>query len=129
MYMILSAILLALAMADLVLGTSFLVDPASGASDFGLEIASRHGESTLRGDMTAFFYVAALSLAWGAWKRRGEALLPALALFGIAFTGRLINLVLEGPYDGWMVPMGVEAFHCLMIILAIRAWGRLPSPG
>lgn len=127
MHVILSAILLALAMVDLVLGTSFLVDPASGATDFGLEIASRHGESTLRGDMTAFFYVTAISLAWGAWKRRGEVLLAALGLFGIAFTGRLINLVLQGPYEGWMVPMGVEGFHCLVIILAIRAWGGSPS--
>lgn len=40
MHVILSAILLALAILDLVLGTSFLVDPASAASDFGLTIAS-----------------------------------------------------------------------------------------
>ena len=50
MHVILSAILLALAILDLVLGTSFLVDPNSAASDFGLTIASTHGESTLRGD-------------------------------------------------------------------------------
>ncbi|WP_370191064.1 hypothetical protein [Qipengyuania sp.] len=123
MHVILSAVLLALAIVDLVLGTSFLVDPAGGASDFGLAIVSRHGESTLRGDMTAFFYVGALSLAWGAWRRRGDALLPALGLFAIAFTGRFINVVAQGPYAGWMVPMSVEAFHCLLIIVAIRAWG------
>ena len=123
MHVILSAILLALAILDLVLGTSFLVDPASAASDFGLTIASTHGESTLRGDMTAFFYVTALSLAWGAWKRRGEVLLPALGLSGIAFIGRFINVVAQGPYEGWMVPMAVEGFHCIVIIIAIRAWG------
>ena len=38
MHVILSAILLALAILDLVLGTSFLVDPASAAADFGLSI-------------------------------------------------------------------------------------------
>ena len=74
MHVILSAILLALAILDLVLGTSFLVDPNSAASDFGLTIASTHGESTLRGDMTAFFYVTALSLAWGAWNAAFVAL-------------------------------------------------------
>ncbi|MEX0341555.1 MAG: hypothetical protein AB3N06_03125 [Erythrobacter sp.] len=123
MHVILSAILLALAILDLVLGTSFLVDPAGAAGDFGLAIVSTHGESTLRGDMTAFFYVTAMSLAWGAWKRRPEALLPALGLFGIAFTGRFINVIAQGPYEGWLVPMAVEAFHCLIIIVAMRAWG------
>lgn len=127
MHVILSAILLVLAILDLVLGTSFLVDPASGATDFGLAIATPHGESTLRGDMTAFFYVTAFSLAWGAWRRRAEVLLPALGLFGIAFTGRFINVIVQGPYDGWMVPMSVEAFHCLVIIVAMRAWGRTPE--
>lgn len=129
MHVILSAILLVLAILDLVLGTSFLVDPAGGAADFGIAIATPHGESTLRGDMTAFFYVTALSLAWGAWRRRGDVMLPALGLFGIAFTGRFINLVAQGPYEGWIVPMGVEAFHCLVIILAMRAWGWSPRAG
>ncbi len=73
--------------------------------------------------MTAFFYVTAFSLAFGAWKRRAELLLPALGLFGIALTGRFINLVAQGPYDGWLVPMGVEAFHCLVILIAMRNWG------
>jgi len=90
---------------------------------FGLSIETTHGESTLRGDMTAFFYVTAFSLAFGAWKRRAELLLPALGLFGIALTGRFINLVSQGPYDGWLVPMGVEAFHCLVILIAMRSWG------
>ena len=123
MHVILSAILLALAILDLVIGTGFLIDPASSGADFGLSIASTHGESTLRGDLTAFFYVASFSLAWGAWKRRGDMLLPALSLFGIALSGRIINLVVQGPYQGWMVPMSVEALHCVAIILAMRAWG------
>ena len=80
MHVILSAILLALAILDLVIGTGFLIDPGSSGADFGLAIVSMHGESTLRGDMTAFFYVTALSLAWGGWKRRGDVLLPALGL-------------------------------------------------
>ena len=126
MHVILSAILLGLAILDLVIGTGFLVDPAGSAADFGLAIASTHGQSTLRADMTAFFYVAAFSLAWGAWKRRGDVLIPALALFGIAFTGRAINVVAQGPYDGWMLPMSVEALHCIIVIIAIRAW-RWPA--
>lgn len=123
MHVILSAILLALAILDIVIGTGFLIDPANSGADFGLAIASTHGESTLRGDMTAFFWVTGISMIWGAWKRRGDVMLPALGLFGIAFLGRFINVVAQGPYEGWLVPMGVEGLHCIVIIIAMRAWG------
>lgn len=120
---ILRAIILLLAVLDLVVGTGFLVNPAGAGSDFGLAIASTHGSSTLRGDMTAFFYVAALSMGWGAWRKRGDVLLPALGLFAIAFTGRAINLAIEGRYEGWYTPMLVEGVHVIVLLLAMRAWG------
>ncbi|MBX7494952.1 hypothetical protein K3172_03665 [Qipengyuania sp. 6B39] len=118
-----SAIILALAILDLVLGTGFLVNPVTSGADFGLATTSTHGSSTLRGDMTAFFYISALSMGWGAWRRRGDVLLPALGLFAIAFTGRAINLVAEGPYDGWIVPMAVEGLHIAVLGFAIKTWG------
>ena len=123
MHVILSAILLVLAIFNLVMGTSFLVDPVAAGANFGLEALTRHGNSTMRGDLTAFFYVSAISLAWGAWRRRGDVLLAALGLFAIALTGRFVNLIANGPYEGWMVPMAVESFHVVAMIVAIRAWG------
>lgn len=123
MHVILSAILLLLAIFNLVMGTSFLVDPVAAGTTFGLEALTEHGNSTMRGDMTAFFYVSAISLAWGAWKRRGDVLLAAFGLFAIALTGRFVNLVANGPYDAWMVPVTVESLHVIAIIVAIRAWG------
>jgi len=123
MHLFLSAIIVAGAILDLVIGTGFLVNPSVSGSDFGLDVARTHGSSTLRGDMTAFFYIAAISMAWGAWKRRGDVLLPALGLFGIAFLGRLINLIVEGAYDGWWQPMAIEALHIIVLLWAIRSWG------
>ncbi|TMM45865.1 hypothetical protein [Qipengyuania marisflavi] len=123
MHLILSAIILLLAILDMVLGIGFFLNPVSAGADFGLDVASTHGSSTLRGDMTAFFVVAAVFMAWGAWKRRGAVLIPALMLFAIAFTGRLVNLLAVGTYDGWHLPMTVEALHIIVMLLAIRAWG------
>lgn len=123
MHVILRAIILLLAILDLVIGTGFLVNPANAGSDFGLGISSTHGGSTLRGDMTAFFYIAALSMGWGAWRRRGDVLLPALGLFAIAFTGRAINLAIEGTYEGWFLPMAVEITHVIVLLIAMRNWG------
>ena len=122
MHLILSAIIILLAVIDAVVGVGFLVNPAIAGADIGLTVAGNAGTSALRADLTAFFFVAALFMAWGAWRRRGELLLAPLALFAIAFTGRLINLLVEGSYDGWWLPMAVEMAHVVVLALAIRAW-------
>lgn len=115
------AILLAIgALLDLALGVSFFIDPATAGSDFGLHSPTSEGLSAMRGDFTAFFWVAAISMGIGAWKRRGDVLWPALALFVIAFSGRLVNLISVGEYEGWWQPTAVEALHVIVIALAIK---------
>ncbi|MBU2032242.1 MAG: hypothetical protein KKH37_00525 [Alphaproteobacteria bacterium] len=122
MHLVLSAIIALLAVLDVVVGFGFLVNPAQAGGEFGLSVLGNAGTSALRADFTAFFFVAALFMAWGAWRRRGELLLAPLALFTIAFTGRLINLLVEGAYEDWWIPMAVEMVHIVMLALAIRAW-------
>ena len=124
MHLVLSAIIALLAILDAIVGVGFLVNPAQAAGDFGLSPTGTAGTSALRADFTAFFFVAALFMAWGAWRRRGEVLLAPLALFTIAFTGRLINLLVEGSYEGWWIPMAVEMAHIVVLALAIRAWPK-----
>jgi hypothetical protein len=128
MPIILSGALLLLAILNLVLGTGFLVNPENAGSDFGLAVTTLHGSSTLRGDMTSFFYVSALFIGLGAWQRRGSLLLPALALYAITFTGRAINLVIKGSYDGWIAPMAIEGLTVVLLVLAIRSWGLRQAP-
>lgn len=122
MHLVLSAIIALFALFNIIVGVGFLINPAQAGGDFGLSVLGNAGTSALRADFTAFFFVAALFMAWGAWRRRGELLLAPLALFAIAFTGRLIDLVALGEYDGWWIPMSVEMAHIVVLALAIRAW-------
>ena len=123
MHFVLSAIIALLALLDLMLGVGFLVNPAASGADFGLSAgAAAEGLSAMRADFTAFFLVAAGFMAVGAWRRRGDVLTVPLALFGIAFTGRLINLLVVGSYEGWWLPMAVELGHVVVLGLAIRVW-------
>lgn len=122
MHFILAALLALGALLDLILGISFFVDPATAGADFGLQSPTPMGLSAMRGDFTAFFWVAAISMGIGAWKRRGDVLWPALTLFAIAFSGRLVNLVVVGDYEGWWQPMTVEALHVIVIALAIKVF-------
>lgn len=127
MHLLLAALLAMAALFDLVLGFSFMVNPALAGGDFGLladpgVADGAKGLSALRGDMSAFFITAAFFMGWAAWQRRSDVLLPALALYGIAFIGRTVNLIAVGPFDGWIVPALIEGGHLIVIALGLRAW-------
>lgn len=124
---VLSAVILLGAILDGVLGFRFLSSPAAIGAEFGLEAPSAMGLSAMRADFTAFFFVAAGFMVWGAWQRRGDALVAPLALFLIALTGRALNLLLVGPYPGWWMPMAVEAAHVAVLAAAIRVWDWRPA--
>jgi uncharacterized membrane protein (UPF0136 family) len=108
----------------IVIGGSFLVDPSAMGGSFGLVPRGAQGLSSLRGDFFAYFAVAGGCLLVGAWKRRGDALLVAGAIFGLTFLARAYSLAVDGFYVGWVAPMGVEAVTVLLILVASRV---LPS--
>ena len=118
----LSAVILLGAILDGVLGFGFLSHTAEAGENFGLQATGAMGLSTMRADLTAFFLVTTGFMVFGAWKRRGDALVAPLALFLIALTGRAVNLLVAGGYDGWWLPMMVEAVHVAVLATAIRVW-------
>ncbi|MBX7539540.1 hypothetical protein [Qipengyuania sphaerica] len=131
MHFILVVLLALGALLNLFLGLSFFFDPATAGADFGLQSPNEQGLSSMRADFTAFFLVAAFCEGWAAWKRRGDILWPALMLFVIAFTGRLVNLIVVGDYDLWYGPMAVEALHVIVMLLAIKTFpaGKVSPAG
>lgn len=119
---VLSAVILLGAILDGVLGFGFLSNPAKSGADFGLEATGAMGLSAMRGDFTAFFWVAAGFMAVGAWQKRGDLLVAPLALFLVAVSGRALNLAMVGPYEGWWQPMLVETLHVAVLATAIRVF-------
>ena len=116
------------AILDGTLGFGFLVDSQRAGADFAIAAKGPLGVSTLRGDMSAFFLVAAVFMLAGAARRRGECLVAPLALFLVALTGRGLDLLLEGPYGGWWLPMTVEALHVAVLAGAIAEWPWRGAP-
>ncbi len=123
MRLILTALIFLAGLLDLFLAIGFLTDPATNAAQLGVLADGTAGLSTIRADFAAFFLVAAGWMMWGAWRRNFDLLLVPAALFGIALTGRAINLAIHGGYPGFALPMAVEAFH---VILLVVAWRVLP---
>lgn len=120
MRLILTAILLVTGLFFLLAGIGFLIMPDSIGPSLGLTSNNAQGWSTIRADMTAFFLVCGACLVWGAWRRAGDMLLVPAALCGIAFTGRVVSLLVDGSYEAAWSPMLGEAFTVIIAIAGNR---------
>ena len=109
------------------IGLGFLTFPQVSGGDFGLEAIGNRGLSSIRADFTAFFCVSGGALILGAWRRNGGMLLVTAALMGITLAGRAVSLALDGPYDGWLAPMTVEAVAVALALLGSRALPEKPA--
>jgi len=123
MRFVLTALIFLFGLFDLMIGLSFLLNPAETALGFGISANGLQGLSTLRADFTSFFGVVAVCMMIGAWRRNGDLLLVPAAVMGIAVTVRGLSLAIDGTYPGWHVPMVVEALH---VALLVAAWRVLP---
>ncbi|MEL6877200.1 MAG: DUF4345 family protein [Pseudomonadota bacterium] len=120
MVLVLRAILLLGGLFFVLLGASFMLDPVVAGGDFGLQARNVQGLSTIRADFTAYFLVAGGCMIWGAWARNGDPLLVAAALMGVTFCGRAISVYVDGVYDGFALPMIVEAVTTVLALIGSR---------
>lgn len=120
MVLIVRAALMLTGLLFVVLGGTFLFDPVGQGGDFGVSPNGNQGLSTIRADFTSYFWVAGGSLILGAWKRDRTLLLVAVAIMAITCIVRAFSLALDGPYDGWSMPMAVEAFVVIIALFGSR---------
>lgn len=120
MRLALTALIFLIGIGFIMVGISFLVDPEGTGAGFGLAVRGIEGLAVLRADMTAFFLVAGIFMLYGAWKRNGDAMLVAALLLGIAFTGRMVSVVVDGAYPQFWLPMLGEALIVVITLIASR---------
>lgn len=107
------------ALFNIIVGLSFLLDPATTGLRFFLASLGTQGLATMRADFTAFFITGGAFALAGALRGAHGPLLVPMALIGIAFTGRCISLVADGAPATAFPPMIVEA--AMIVILAVAA--------
>lgn len=123
MRLVITALLFVLGLFFLYLGFGFILDPSVTGSEFGLSPKGTQGLSTIRGDMTAIFWVTGICMIWGAWKRNGDPLIASALIMGVVFAGRCVSLAMDGMYEAWFMPMAIEA---LTVVLCLAGWKVLP---
>ncbi len=108
----------------LAMGLMFLVNPGGSAADFALSPIGSQGFATLRADFPAFFFVAGIFALLGAWKASSEPLKVPILLYGIAFFGRTVSLVLDGAGPMAYPPMAFEAGIVVLLIVAQQVFRK-----
>ena len=109
------------------IGFGFLTDPVGSGADFGitpLAEAGAQGLSSIRADLTSFFWVSAACLILGSWKANANLLNVGAALLGTVFLIRGFSVFADGTYEGWMMPMGVELLTAVLALAAARVLPR-----
>ena len=104
------------------LGLMFFFATDQAAAGFFVTPQGAAGLATLRADMSAFFLVGAAFALHAAIASRGAGLLVPGALYAVAITGRAVNLIVAGSYDGAAIPMIVEA---VLVLLCWFGWRTL----
>lgn len=106
----------------LAFGLWFYTATSDAAAAFFVQPLGAAGEATLRADMSSFFLIGAAFAFHAAWKNRGASLLVPGALYAVAISGRAVNLLVHGPFEGAALPMIVEA---VLIALCVFGWREL----
>ena len=104
----------------LVFGAWFFAETPSASAYFFVQPLGAAGQATLRADMSSFFLVGAAWAFFAARTGRGAALLVPGALYAIAISGRAVNLIVNGPYEGAALPMVVEAVLIALCVFGYR---------
>ena len=114
------------AVFNLALGLILLPAPTRIAPAFNVLPAGVQGIATLRADFSAFFLCGAAFALVGAWRQASAPLRVPLLLLGIALSGRLIGVVVDGVVATTLPPMVAE--FAMIVILAL-AYRRFDTAG
>ncbi|MGV8997153.1 MAG: DUF4345 family protein [Parvibaculaceae bacterium] len=109
---------------SLFMGAQAFLTPVELGQTLGLGALTPLGQNALRADMGSFFLASAVAVALALFAKRPHWLYGAALLYGLAVTGRLIGVVVEGPPAGVIMPMTVEL---VLVVLLVFGAKKLPS--
>lgn len=125
MDMVLRCVIGLLAAFMLVYGLGFWFQTDMMNARFALATQNDLGFASIRADFASFFLSVGLFAGYAAWKRSSCAALAAATLLGLAFVGRAISLLFEGPVAGGVPPMTFEAVATAILLFARSRWGQV----
>ena len=104
----------------LLIASRFWIDPAKIAATMDLTAGGPAGLGTLRADMAGFFGASGVLMLAAVIRKEARWLTPVVLMLGIALTGRVLNLLLNGPGPALIPPMVIEAVMIILTGLGLR---------
>lgn len=105
---------------SLLLGAAALFNPERAAEALGFAPLSDMGRNSVRADIVAFAWGSALLCAGGLFAGRGHWFYGAACLFGIAVSGRTLDVAISGPPAGIARSIFIELVIVLLALVAAR---------
>lgn len=104
----------------LLLALRIWIAPEEVAAQLGIQAAGPLGIATIRADMAGFFAAGGGLSLFAAIRNRAGLLTAPMTLIGLALSGRIITVVMNGVSNDMIPPMAIEA-----VLLAVLAFGRM----
>lgn len=109
---------------NLAVGIGFLFVPQQLAAAFFLSPIGTQGMATLRADFPGFFIGASVFALLGAWRADARLLLVPMLMLGLALTGRVVSIALDGMAPTAIQPMVVEVVMLALLLVARRSFAQ-----
>lgn len=123
MTMVLRVVVGVVGLLGLLIAARMWMAPVELAAQLGVAPAAPLGVATIRADMGGFFGGAGVFALIAAIKGRGGLLIAPLVLVGIALSGRILTVVLNGFTQDMGPPMAIEA---VLLVVFAAGWKLLP---
>ncbi len=123
MTMVLRAVVGIAGLLGLLVAVRIWMAPEEVAAQLGVAASGPLGLASIRADMGGFFGAGGLFAVVAAIKGRGGMLLPSVVLIGLALTGRLVAVAINGFTPDMGPPMAIEA---VLLVLFVAGWKWLP---
>ena len=102
------------------MGAAALINPERAAEALGFAPLTDMGRNSMRADIVAFAWGSALLSAGALFGGRAKWFYGAACLFGIAVSGRILDVVIAGPPEGIARPILIELVIVLLALVAAR---------
>jgi hypothetical protein len=120
---VLRALVGVIGMLALLVAARLWIGPEAPAAALGLKADGLLGLATLRADVGGFFAAGGLFALAGAIRGEGRLLTPPAVLLGLALTGRILTVAVDGYAAPMLPPMIIEFVLVAILLIARRRLG------
>ena len=109
---------------SLAMGVMAFAQPAQIGEALGIGALSPLGANSLRADIGAFFLASGVACLLALFAGRAQWMWGVAVLYGLAVTGRILGILVEGAPEGIVQPVVIELVLVALSVLGAKTLSR-----